>query len=66
MITNSISASDVPTADLKLLQLALRKRICVDSRMLLEVSVELIRRDPSVVIMSTDSGKIPPHDSIAE
>jgi hypothetical protein len=66
VIANGFGPADIPTADLKLLALSLRKRIAADGFLLLEVSVELIRREPTVVISTTDDGKIPSHAENAE
>jgi len=66
VIANGFGPADIPTADLKLLQLSLRKRIAADSDLLLEVNVELIRRAPVVVISTTVGGKISPHALDAE
>lgn len=65
-IAQGISPSDIPAADLKILQAALRRRIAIDSGMLLEVSVELLRREPCVDILSTAGGKISPLGSHVE
>jgi hypothetical protein len=59
MIANGFGPADIPTIDLKLLQLSLQKRIAADSRLLLEVNVELLLRAPSVVISTTVGDKIP-------
>lgn len=66
MIANGFGPADIPTIDLKLLQLSLRRRIAADSYLLLEVNVELIRREPSVVISTTVGDKIPSRAENAE
>ena len=52
-ICTGIHPSDIPSADLKLLEQALDKRIERDIRMLIEVRAELRTRAPTVELSTT-------------
>jgi hypothetical protein len=53
-ICTGINPSDIPCADLKLLEMSLASRIDKDVTMLLEVRAELRRRAKSVELSSTE------------